>query len=329
MDTSICSQVKLGNGVLVNTKGKGTIRVETKKGTKFIHDVLLIPDLEQNLLSFGQLVEHGYAVHFEANSCTIHNRNAKQVVAKIQMEKNQSFPLTFNYARNVALKAHTNDESWLWHRRLGHLNFHSLKVLHQKNMVQGLPSIEEIHDVCEGCALGKHHRQPFPKGVAWRAKEMLELVHTDVCGPMRTPSHAQNKYFILFIDDYTRMTWVYFMRERSEVFTIFKRFKSMVEKQSGHYIKTLRSDNGKEYNSKEFDKFCENEGVERQLTVGYIPQQNGVSESKNQTVMEMAKSMMHEKGLSKSFWVEVIYTTMYLINRCPTKAVWNKTPIEA
>ncbi|XP_028072574.1 uncharacterized protein LOC114274797 [Camellia sinensis] len=129
-------------------------------------------DLEENLLSVEQLVEHGYAVHFEANSCTIHDRNAKQVVEKIPMENNRSFPLTFNYARNVSLKAHTNDESWLWHRRLGHLNFHSLKVLHQKNMVQGLPSIEEIHDVCEGCALGKHHRQPFPKGVAWRAKEM-------------------------------------------------------------------------------------------------------------------------------------------------------------
>lgn len=125
------------------------------------------------------------------------------------------------------------------------------------------------------------------------------------------------------------MTWVYFMRERSEVFTIFKRFKSMVEKQSGHYIKTSRSDNGKEYNSKEFDKFCENEGVEKQLTVGYTPQENGVSKRNNQTVMEMAKSMMHEKGLPKSFWVEAVYTTVYLINRCPTKTVWNETPIEA
>ncbi|XP_028081553.1 uncharacterized protein LOC114282959 [Camellia sinensis] len=103
------------------------------------------------------------------------------------------------------------------------------------------------------------------------------------------------------------MIWVYFMRERSEVFTIFKRFKSMVEKQSGHHIKSLRNDNGKEYSSKEFDNFCEEEGVERQLTVGYTSQQNGVSERKNQTVMEMAKSMMHEKGLSKNFSAEAVY----------------------
>lgn len=135
-------------------------------------------------------------------------------------------------------------------------------------MVQGLPKVEEVHDVCEGCALGKHHRKPFPKGVSWRAKEMLELVHTDVCGPMRTLSHPENKYFILFIDDFTRMTWVYFMRQRSEVFSIFKKFKNMVEKQSGYYIKTLRSDRGKEYNSKEFDKFCEDEGVKMKVLKG-------------------------------------------------------------
>lgn len=331
IDTTINSQVKMGNGALVHVKGKGTIGVQTNKGAKFIHDVLLVPDLAQNLLSVGQLVEHGYAVHFEENGCTIYDKGqGKQVVNKIKMEKNRSFPLIFKYGGNFALKAESVDESWLWHRRLGHLNFHGLKLLCQKNMVQGLPTcIEEKNEVCEGCALGKHHRKPFPKGVAWRAKEVLELVHTDVCGPMTTPSHGENKYFILFIDDFTRMTWVFFMRQKSEVFTIFKKFKSFVEKQSGHFIKVLRSDNGKEYTSNEFGKFCEDEGVERQLTVIYTPQQNGVSERKNQTVMEMAKSMLHEKGLPKVFWAEAVYTAVYLINRCPTKAVWNQTPIEA
>ncbi|CAJ2638092.1 unnamed protein product [Trifolium pratense] len=149
-----------------------------------------------------------------------------------------------------------------------------------------------------GCMLGKHHRQPFPKGGAWRAKQVLELVHTDVCGPMNTLSHAKNRYFILFIDDFTRMTWVYFIRQKSEVFEIFKKFKAFVEKQSGRFVKVLRSDRGKEYTSNEFHKFCEDEGVERQLTVGYTPQQNGVSERKNQTVMEMAKSMLFEKAWS-------------------------------
>jgi transposase InsO family protein len=145
---------------------------------------------------------------------------------------------------------------------------------------------------------------------------------------MRTPSLNNNRYFILFIDDFSRMTWVYFIKEKSEVFGIFKKFKTLVEKQSGKHIKKLRSDRGKEYNSHEFDKFCEDEGIERQLTVAYSPQQNGVSERKNRTVMEMARSMMKDKGLPNIFWAEAVYTAVYILNRCPTRAVQDKTPIE-
>lgn len=119
------------------------------------------------------------------------------------------------------------------------------------------------------------------------------------------------------------------MREKSQVFGIFKKFKSFDEKQTGCFIKVLRSDQGKEYNSKEFDKFCEDEGMHRQVTVRYTPQQKGVVERKNQTVVEMAKSMLHEKGLPKSFWAEAVYTTVYLMNRSPTKALDDKTPLEA
>jgi hypothetical protein len=241
-----------------------------------------VPKLDQNLLSIGQLMEHDYVLHFEGCTCTIYDEGReKLVVAEVKMAPNRSFPLTFKYAKDMALKTCLLDESWLWHKRFGHLNFHSLKLLHQKNMVQWLPIISEKNEVCEGCTLGKHHRQPFSKGVAWRAKKMLELVHTDVCGPIPTPSHSQNRYFILFIDDYSRMTWVYFMRQKLEVFSIFKKFKCLVEKQSGYFIKVLRSDRGKEYTSNQFYKFCEDEGVERQLTVSYTPQQNGVSERKN------------------------------------------------
>jgi transposase InsO family protein len=228
----------------------------------------------------------------------------------------------------MAMKAEVED-SWLWHKRFGHFNLHALRILSQKNMMRDLPSIKDTGDVCEGCQLGKQHRQAFPSGKAWRAKEFLELVHTDVCGPMRTPSLDKSRYFILFIDDYSRMTWVYFLHEKSEVFKTFQKFKNHVEKQSGRNIKVLRSDRGKEYTSKEFNKFCEEEGVEHQLTVGYAPEQNGVSERKNRTVMEMARSMLYENGLPKTFWAEAVYTAVYLLNRCPTKALQDKTPIEA
>ncbi|KAK4385581.1 Retrovirus-related Pol polyprotein from transposon TNT 1-94 [Sesamum angolense] len=190
----------------------------------------------------------------------------------------------------------TRDQSWLWHRRLGHFNFQGLKILHQKKMMTDLPQIQAVEGACEDCLQGKQHKKPFPSGTSWRAKAVLELIHTDVCGPMRTPSHEQNRYFILFIDDYSRMTWVYFMREKSEVFKVFKKFKNLVEKQSGRSIKVLRSDRGKEYNNSEFDKFCEEEGE------------------------TLAKSFLGR---------EAVYTAVYLLNRCPTKAVQNMTPIEA
>lgn len=180
-----------------------------------------------------------------------------------------------------------------------------------------------------GCALGKQHREAFPKDKAWRAKAPLELVHTDVCGPMDTTTHVGNKYFLTFIDDFSRMTWVYFMREKSDVFNVFRKFQNLVERQSGHLMKKLRSDRGGEYNSNEFMKFCVDIGMERQLTVRYTPQQNGVAERKNRTIEEMTNSMLHEKGLPKIFWGEAVNTAVYLLNRCPTKALANKTPFEA
>ena len=330
IDNSVCTRVKMGNGDLVQAKGRGTLVVETKKGKRFIREVLLVPELDQNLLSVGQLQENGYPVLFDDDVCTIYEKkNKNQIVANIKMEKNRSFPISFKYPSKVALKVDVLDDSWLWHRRFGHLNFQSLKHLQQHNMVHGLPTIQEAKEVCEGCAIGKHHRESFPKGKAWRASTPLELVHTDVCGPMKTKTHGGNRYFITFIDDFSRMTWVYFLRQKSEVFTVFKKFQMMVERQSGQLIKVLRSDRGGEYNSKEFEKFCEDIGLQRQLTVAYTPQQNGVAERKNRTIVEMAKSMLHEKGMTHEFWGEAVYTAVYLMNRCPTKAVEDKTPFEA
>ncbi|RVW40547.1 Retrovirus-related Pol polyprotein from transposon TNT 1-94 [Vitis vinifera] len=195
MDTTINSQVKMGNGDLVNVKRKDTIGIQTKVGTKHIRDVLLVLVLKKNLLSVGQLVEHGYKLHFEDNECIIYDKEKRRnLVKKIKMEKNKSIPIVFKYAENVALRNEDVEEAWLWHRRFGHLNFNRLKMLCQRKMVQRLPNtIEEKNEICEDCDLGKHHRQSFSKGVAWRAKKVLELIHTDICGPMSTPSHGNNK----------------------------------------------------------------------------------------------------------------------------------------
>ncbi|KAM5569751.1 hypothetical protein ABKV19_016986 [Rosa sericea] len=335
IDTSVTPRVRMADGNLAQSQGRGTLVVETKKGRMYIKEVMIVPNLAENLLSVGQLIEHGYYVDFGDNSCAIYGkRDRTQQIAKVKMEGNRSFPITLNYSASasksvdVSWKVDVLNNAWLWHRRLGHLNFQSLKHLKEKDMVHGLPIIQEASEICEGCAVGKQHRDSFPKEKAWRASKPLELIHSDVCGPMNTATHGGNRYFLTFIDDFSRMTWCYFLRQKSDVFSMFKKFRVMVERQSGFLIKTLRSDRGGEYNSKEFDKFCNDLGLERQLTTAYTPQQNGVAERKNRTIVEMAKSMLHEKGLPYVFWGEAVSTAVYLLNRCPTKAVKDLTPFE-
>ncbi|CAL2253623.1 unnamed protein product [Prunus armeniaca] len=176
--------------------------------------------------------------------------------------------------------------------------------------------------------MGKNQREAFPQESKWRANEPLGLIHSDICGPMQTPSLGGNRYFITFIDDYSRMCWVYFLRNKSDAFHVFKKFKVMVELQCGYHVKRLRTDRGGEFNSHEFVQFCEELGIERQLTISYSPQQNGVAERKNRTVMEMAKCMIQEKELSYNLWCEAVNTTVYLLNRSPTKALETSTPFE-
>ncbi|KAL0301377.1 UNVERIFIED_CONTAM: Retrovirus-related Pol polyprotein from transposon TNT 1-94 [Sesamum radiatum] len=304
LDESFKTNVKLGDNHIVKVEGKGSVAINTKKGTRIINDVMYIPNLRTNLFSVGQMMEKGYTLHFGGDSCTIYDNKDKTLkIAEVRMKEHRCFPIHLQYMGRTAMKAQ-EDQSWLWHRRLGHFNFQGLKILHQKKMMTDLPQIQAIEGACEACLQGKQHKKPFPSGTSWRAKAVLELIHTD-------------------------NDWVYFMREKSEVFKVFKKFKNLVEKQSGRSIKVLRSDRGKEYNNSEFDKFCEEEGIEHQTTVSYNPQQNGVSERKNRTVMEMARSMLQEKHLPKAFWAEAVYTAVYLLNRCPTKAVQNMTPIEA
>ncbi|CAL2255216.1 unnamed protein product [Prunus armeniaca] len=159
-------------------------------------------------------------------------------------------------------------------------------------MVHGLPLLEQISVVCEGYMLGKQHIDSFPLESTWRATSPLELVHTDICGPMKTESIYGNR-----------------------------KFKAMTELQSGYKIKGLRSDRGGEFLSGEFNKFCDEFGIQRQLTVAYSPQQDGVARRKNRTVVEMAKSMLHEKGIPYEFWADAVNTAVYLLNRCPTKSL--------
>ncbi|KAI5328021.1 hypothetical protein L3X38_027417 [Prunus dulcis] len=299
LDKSVTCKVKMGTGDLVQATGKGTLVVETRKGRRYINEVLLVPGPDENLLSIGQMMEHG------------------------------CFPLSMESICSMGMKAAVQEDPWIWHRRLGHLNFASMKKMQQTQMVLGLPDFSEKEGVCEGCVYGKSHREPFENEKPWRAKNPLELIHTDVCGPMQNESIGGNKYFITFIDDYSRMCWVYFLRNKSSVISVFKKFKVFVELQIGFNLKKLRSDRGGEYTSHEFLEYCSDLGMERQLTIAYSPQQNGIAERRNITICEMARSMMTEKKISVKFWAEAVGTAVYLQNRCYTTSATDKTPFEA
>ncbi|KAM1111108.1 hypothetical protein ACFX13_010490 [Malus domestica] len=330
IDRYVSCKVKMGTGDLVQATGKCTLVVETQHGKRYINEVLLVPGLDENLLSVGQMMEHGYYVLFGGNMAVIFDdRNLNNVVAKVIMTGNRCFPLSLESMTPAARKASVIEDSWTWHRRFGHLNFASMKKMQQKEMVLGLPALTEMEDVCEGCVSGKHHRESFDKGKVWRASYPLELVHTDLCGPMQNESIGGNRYFITFIDDFSRMCWVYFLRNKSDTFNVFKKFKAFVELQSGFSLKKLRSDRGGEYTSHEFLDYCTSMGMERQLTIAYSPQQNGVAERRNRTICEMARSMMTEKGVPVIFWAEAVSTAVYLQNRCFTTSVIDKTPFEA
>ncbi|KAK9119163.1 hypothetical protein Scep_017256 [Stephania cephalantha] len=240
--------------------------------------------------------------------------------------KGESFALDPLEEENAAYSAmKTNAE--LWHKRLGHFNHKAVMTLQKKNMVQGFPYLElDIRD-CIACQQGKQTRLPF-KQATWRATEKLKLIHTDVFGPYNTPSLNGSKYFLIFIDDYSRMCWIYFLRFKAEVAGVFWKFKQWIETQSGHKIQVLRSDNGKEYTSNQFNLFCEEAGIEHQLIAPYTPQQNGVSEKKNRTIMEMARCLMCEKNLPSEYWAEASHTAVFLLNRLPIKAVVGRTPYE-
>jgi len=147
-------------------------------------------------------------------------------------------------------------------------------------MVEGLPLLKPPSKLCKDCLVGKQHRDSFPMKSSWRASQILQLVHADICGPIKLTSNNKKRYLLTFIDYFSRKTWVYFLAEKSEAFTIFKSFKLHVEKATNMSLKGLRTDRGGEFTSQEFNNFCNAHGVQRQLTAAYSPQQNGVADGR-------------------------------------------------
>ncbi|GAU11617.1 hypothetical protein TSUD_346090 [Trifolium subterraneum] len=189
-------------------------------------------------------------------------------------------------------------DDWTWHYRFGHLNFRDLNMMSNKSMVSGLPKIQVPNEVCEDCVQSKQHRDSFNKDVKSRTKSVLEVIYSNVCGPMQVDSNGGNRYFVSFVDDHSRKLWTYLIKRKSEVFDVFNKFKAMAEKQIHEVIPP------------------------------YTPQQNGSVERRNKTIMNMVRCMIRGKHFLKELWGEAVNTACYVLNRCPTKRLNNVTPEE-
>ena len=204
------------------------------------------------------------------------------------------------------------------HRRLGHPSLSKLK-----KMVSGLPQLESIK--CESCQLGKHVRVSFSNRTNNRAMSPFDVVHSDVWGPSRVCSVLGYKYYVTFIDDFSRCTWIFLMNDRSE-FNIFKNFCSEVMTQFGKTIRILRNDNAKEYFSVSFNSFMHSKGIIHQSSCPHTPQQNGVAERKHRHIVDTARTLLLNANVPLKFWGDVVLTVEYLINRMPSFVLNNQVP---
>lgn len=325
-------EVMVGDGRALTAVGKGDVVLdvvlpnsESKSCT--LHDVLYVPELSYNLVSVAKVSQKGKIVKFTKNACYVLNKHNMIAKAAKVGSLYQLNCRPRQESAHIAMKSELKED--VWHRRYGHLGVGSLQRLAREQLTDGF-DFDVSHELafCETCPQGKQHRTKFPTS-SRRADAPLGLVHSDVCGKMNEKSLGGAEYFLSFVDDKTRYTWVYTLRSKDEVYEKFREWKAMTELSTGAKLKCIRTDNGGEYTSNEFKTYLKTEGVCHELTIPKNPEQNGVAERINRTLIETARSMLIESRLPQSFWAEAVATATYLRNRSPTKAVAGMTPYEA
>jgi len=324
--------VVVANGQSVKSKGIGTVIVMLKKGVPITLDnVLWVPEFNCNLLSVGELVRHEATVTFNKSHC--HMRMGSEVIA-LGDYTGQLYTTSEGKFSQQQVKAAKDEEELLcihqWHRRLAHRNLQDIHLMKREGLK--MKSCNCSND-CEQCLKGKMSRKSFPKA-ATPTKEPLDCVVSDVCGPMQVESLGKKKYFITFVDVHSKYTEVYFIRDRSEVPTKVIEYVERMKTQTGRKPKIFRTDRATEYMGEKLQSYLRREGIKFQCTVGYAPEQNGVAERKNRTLVEAARSMLDGSGFGKRMWEEAINTANYTFNRMvnkksvmsPYEAMFNEKP---
>ncbi|CAN0875011.1 Retrovirus-related Pol polyprotein from transposon TNT 1-94 [Linum grandiflorum] len=315
--------LRVGNGARVAAISVGVYSLSLPSGLVLeLNNCYYVPALTKNIISGSVLDSEGYSILIGNNCCSI-NKNGVFYANAVLMNDLYYLDLSRSVYNINTKKQKTNSQStYLWHCRLGHISLQRMKQLRLVGVSTSFSC--ESFDTCEACLMGKMTRSPFP-GQGQRANDLLDLIHTDVCGPMSSMARGGFRYFITFTDDLSRYGYIYLMKHKSESFEKFKEFQNEVQNQLGRTIKAIRSDRGGEYLSQVFTNHLRSCGIISQLTPPGTPQLNGVSERRNRTLLDMVRSMMSFANLPISFWGHALITAAFTLNRTPSKSV-EKTP---
>lgn len=310
----------IGSGNVIGIDGNG------KRIKITLERVLHVPTLEGGLISVRKLAEKGFTVVFKVNDCEIRD-SEDNVIAVGEMAGSQ-YKLKITEHCTVVKGSHTDLCQHTWHRRFGHRDVNVMNIITSKGLVSGFKVKDcEERIVCECCIKGKLARKPFPPLGERRSTQLLDLVHTDLCGPMENVTPSGNKYFITLIDDHSRFCAVFLLKSKNEAEPKIREYVRWTENVFGRKPKVIRSDGGGEYIGESLQQFYKAEGIAAQYTTPYTPQQNGVAERKNRALQEMANCMLLDAGLPKCYWGEAVVTANYVQNRLPSRVV-DKTPFE-
>lgn len=325
--------LNLANNSTSKTLGKGTVKFTSSVSGDLkcisLANTSHAPDLRTNLLSVSKITDQGYDVVFN-------NKCAKILDSKgeIKLYANRIGNLyyvneAFESACAVSNGKVCKTTLETLHRRFGHGNFKDIRDAVKKGAVTGVELVKSETIInCDTCLKGKMTRTPFPKG-SDRKSKILEIIHTDVWGPIQSTSLGGAKYYVEFIDDHSKYCEIRFLKSKAEVLEKTKEYVALVEKQKGKSVKVIQSDNGREYVNTEFDNYLKQKGISRRLTVPHNPEQNGTAERKNRTLLDTARCMLMDAELPNHFWAEAVNTANYVRNRMPARSLDGKTPFEA
>ena len=223
LDRSVRGTVRFGDGSRVEIEGIGSVVVQGRhQEHKVLTDVYYIPKLRSNIVSLGQLEEKGFRGALGSGKLCVYDQEGTLLISAPRTA-NRLYTVKFNLSTPICLLAKSEDAAWRWHARFGHLNFRALRNLSSKGMVEGMPIVKQVEQVCDGCLLGKQHMKPFPQASKFRARKGLELVHTDLCGHITPKTPGGCSYFLLVVDDYSRYMWVELLKTKDQALDHFKK----------------------------------------------------------------------------------------------------------